>query len=1075
MKNYQFILFLIFACFLSINISYGQGFQIPNDTCPNVPIMFTPPINTATTYNWDFCVGDLSNTPTAEVINSGIPKSLMNRAEGMTTVFDGTNWYGFVTNWSGNNLTRLFYGSSLENTPTITNLGNIGGLFAIPRSIDVFKEGNTWYGIVLNVAGRIIRLNFGTDLSSTPSATQLAAIAEVTIPAGLSVVRDETNTYIVVVNYNLNTPNLVVLDFGSTINKASPDMVTATSAVPFREGFTVKVTKNNGKWYAFVTNVLVGDTAGHSPEIIIASFGNTIHNATPSYRSFMPNTVVDRNYFWQVIPLQDGTNRIAFGITPSGNIYRFVFGDSFDNTPTITNLGRFGIIGATTAFNDTPSNIISFAKQDSRWYGFALNSSDGDIVTELVRIKFPEVSCNASQNFIKNNSAANIQNTFLTSTKYRVSLNATNANGITIGHFNDSLSVSASITPAFNIANLCLGEATNFINTSIGDDKDVLTWEWNFGDGTSSNAKNPSHAYSQPGTYTISLTPRTTSGLCDNALTKTVKVRSVPKASFKINNALAANTAVNLTNTSTNFTKNSNTTFQWVINDGGGFRYFAENPTHTFSQPGNYVITLSVTDTIGGCTSVASKQVTVGAIPDVGFKLDQQACTHNLITLIDTSSVSDAVGSKIVHYQWTFGGGVADQSLSTRPDTLPNPVVTFGFATTYEITLTATTNYGVSKTITQFITFQEGLNSQMSASTTSGDVPLLVNFTNQSSGVVSHLWDFGDGNTSTAPNPSHTYTNPGIYTVTYKALGANGCSIPATQQIIASAPNDVLEVSLNDFNITGDQLSVSVTNNGNTPITNLNFRRILNKKDTLDLSWTGVINSLASETLTFPLNTGQGDVTWHVCMGIITVNNTQDAKTNNNRLCKNTMDAQVSSVIIQDNQYLITIRNNAVVPLKKLNIKLDVGNNQFTETTWNGVLNTNQQTNILGTLTTEQLQGAPYFCATVMQVNDTTDANSQNNIGCQDFANDFQVLSISPNPAIDFINIEYFLPQNQDQDVVQLQLISGSGRVRGRVQLLNLSPGRNTYRYSTSGITSGVYHLMFIRGNRTIVEKVVIK
>ena len=1076
MKNYQFTFFLIFACCLSFNITYSQGFQIPNDTCPNVPIEFISPINTAANYQWDFCVGDLSNTPNVSVVNSGISKSLMSRAEGMTTVFDGTNWYGFVTSWTGRTLTRISYGVSLENTPTIVNLGNIGGAFTIPRSIKVFKEGSNWYGIVLNVAGTIVRLNFGTDLSSTPTATTLPNITEVIVPAGLDVVRDETNTYIVVINYNLNTPNLVILDFGSTINKLVPDMVTTTSTLPFREGFTVRATKNNGQWYAFATNVLVNDPApGHSPEIIIASFGNNLHNATPSYRSFMPNTTINQNYFWQVIPLQDGTNRIAFGITPSGNIYRLVFGDSFDNTPTITNIGRFGVIGGTITLGETPSNIISFAKQDSRWYGFTLNSNDPNIVSQLIRIEFPEVSCNATQNFIESTGTPNVNNTFITSTKYRVSLNATNADGISIGHFNDSLSISALITPAFNISNRCLGETTNFINNSIGNDTDVMVWEWDFGDGSTSNDKNPTHAYSQPGTYTISLTPRTASGLCDNALTKEINVRSVPKASFEIKDKLAANTPINLTNTSTNFTKNSNTTFQWIVDDGGGFRYFDENPTHTFSQPGNYQIILSVTDTIGGCTSVASQSVTVGAIPEVDFTLNQKACTQNAITLMDASSVTDVVGSTIVSYQWNFGGGVADQSLSTRPDTLANPVVTFGFATDFEISLTVTTNLGISNTIKRVIAFEDGLTSQMTASITSGDVPLSVNFTNQNSSAVSHLWDFGDGNTSTEPNPSHVYTSSGIYTVTYQAFAANGCSTPKTLQIIASAPNDVLEVSLNDFNIVGDQLLVSVTNNGNTPITSLNLRRILNKQDTLQWQWTGLINSLASETISLNLNSGQGAMTWHACVNILNINSSIDAKTTDNRLCKNTLDAQISSALVQDNQYLIVIRNNATVPIQNLNIQLDVGSQQFTQTTWTGTINANEQVNILGNLTNEELQGAPYFCATITQINDTTDANTQNNLACQDFSNDLQILSISPNPATDFINIEYFLPQTQDQDVVSLQVIGSSGSVKGSVQLLNLLPGRNLYRYHTSGLASGVYHLMFIRGNLNIVKKIVIK
>lgn len=55
-------------------------------------------------------------------------------------------------------------------------------------------------------------------------------------------------------------------------------------------------------------------------------------------------------------------------------------------------------------------------------------------------------------------------------------------------------------------------------------------------------------------------------------------------------------------------------------------------------------------------------------------------------------------------------------------------------------------------------------------------VPADVQFSNESTSGLSYLWDFGDGNTSTAENPSHTYTAAGDYTVTLIAYGCNGSS-----------------------------------------------------------------------------------------------------------------------------------------------------------------------------------------------------------------------------------------------------------------------------------------------------------
>lgn len=62
-------------------------------------------------------------------------------------------------------------------------------------------------------------------------------------------------------------------------------------------------------------------------------------------------------------------------------------------------------------------------------------------------------------------------------------------------------------------------------------------------------------------------------------------------------------------------------------------------------------------------------------------------------------------------------------------------------------------------------------------SPTSGNAPLTVNFTDQSSGnITSRSWDFGDGQSSTLQNPSHTYPNAGTYTVKLTVTGSGGSS-----------------------------------------------------------------------------------------------------------------------------------------------------------------------------------------------------------------------------------------------------------------------------------------------------------
>jgi PKD repeat protein len=79
-----------------------------------------------------------------------------------------------------------------------------------------------------------------------------------------------------------------------------------------------------------------------------------------------------------------------------------------------------------------------------------------------------------------------------------------------------------------------------------------------------------------------------------------------------------------------------------------------------------------------------------------------------------------------------------------------------------------------------------GLTADFTANVTSGPAPLTVNFTNLSQGQYSSLsWTFGDGGTSSQENPTHTYNNPGTYTVTLTVIGPGGSDTETKTNYIA--------------------------------------------------------------------------------------------------------------------------------------------------------------------------------------------------------------------------------------------------------------------------------------------------
>ena len=149
-----------------------------------------------------------------------------------------------------------------------------------------------------------------------------------------------------------------------------------------------------------------------------------------------------------------------------------------------------------------------------------------------------------------------------------------------------------------------------------------------------------------------------------------------------------------------------------------------------------------------------------------------------IVKFIDTSS------GDITSYLWEFGNGAS--SKLAQP-----PAQTYTKAGTYTITLTVT-GPGGSSTASQSIraqTLPPPPKASFKASPTIGYVPLIVRFTDTSSGVItSYLWEFGNGASSVlAQPPSQRYTKAGTYTITLKVTGPGGTST-ATQSITAEKP-----------------------------------------------------------------------------------------------------------------------------------------------------------------------------------------------------------------------------------------------------------------------------------------------
>ena len=136
----------------------------------------------------------------------------------------------------------------------------------------------------------------------------------------------------------------------------------------------------------------------------------------------------------------------------------------------------------------------------------------------------------------------------------------------------------------------------SFTDTSLGSTP--MTYQWDFGDGSTSTNQNPTHSYIQRGTYTVTLTVKNAYGT-DTAIKKDcISIGMAPKADF-VANPTSGNVPMNIA-----FTDKSTgiaTTWNWNFGDGTGST--EQNPSHTYWTAGVYTVTLTVSNDYGSSYS----------------------------------------------------------------------------------------------------------------------------------------------------------------------------------------------------------------------------------------------------------------------------------------------------------------------------------------------------------------------------------------------------------------------------------------------------------------------------------------
>jgi PKD repeat protein len=202
----------------------------------------------------------------------------------------------------------------------------------------------------------------------------------------------------------------------------------------------------------------------------------------------------------------------------------------------------------------------------------------------------------------------------------------------------------------------------------------------------------------------------------------------------------------------------------WSWDFGDGQTSTDREPVHTYTAPGRYTVTLTVSN---GAGATASETKWEYIIVTGGLTADFSANVTSGAAPLAVLFTPDAPGA--TSWQWYFGDGATSSS--------ETPVHVYLAPGVYTVSLVASMpGYGsATVTKTAYIRVTAPPSVDFVANVTNGTAPLGVGFTDLTTGSPFYWrWDFGDGGTSTLQHPAHLYVAPGVYTVSLTAYAVNG-------------------------------------------------------------------------------------------------------------------------------------------------------------------------------------------------------------------------------------------------------------------------------------------------------------
>ncbi|MCC6385695.1 MAG: PKD domain-containing protein [Bacteroidia bacterium] len=721
----------VFSCiFLSTSLGLAQCPQVtinvPDTLCLDEAAILTSTTVNAIDFEWDFCPGDLRTSPIGT--NIGNPGGLSFPSQ-IKVIKDNGNYYAFIASYAGGKISRVNFGNSLTNTPTVFNYTG----FTYPTGIDLIKEGSNWIGLVTdNANNKLFKLDFGFDISANSFSITDLGVFTFNQPRSVKIAVDSGNYYAFVTNYLGSS--IHEFSFGSSLNNTPTVSLITNPIFLYTWGFDLVHDCSSGEFIAFVSLSLAN-------KVVVLNFGNSlanpanvVHNFSSSSGNLAPVNLAYDADGWHLFILNNSNSKLQ---------QHYLGYNLLNPSPAL-------LFDSTAGSMNSPRGI-SMIKEGSAWYAIICNQGNNTLSV----LKF-ENPCNAQPAFsyledpppvVFNDS---LWNPFVYS--------AVSPSG-TFHVQSDSIFFAPYPQADFSHSAICLNLLASFNDQSAITAGSITGWQWDFGDGSPfSGTSAPQHSYSTLATNTVTLVVTSEAG-CADTISKVITVNELPQSAFSFIDNQCRGTQVLFNDLSVPPVNDTIAAWEWDFGDGSPVSN-DQHPVHSFASAGSFTVKLTAY-TNNGCPDSSSQIITIvpGPLTDFSFT---STCSGDQVSFTNLSSLQ---GGGPLTYEWDFGDG--------NQSSIENPQHTYPTGSAnYQVGLIATSLNGCKDTLITSLHISEKAIPSFTFFPSIACINSNIQFSNTSiispgDSIVSVSWDFGD-TTPAQPgdNVVHQYSLPGIYQVT---------------------------------------------------------------------------------------------------------------------------------------------------------------------------------------------------------------------------------------------------------------------------------------------------------------------